>query len=89
MVVVDSFSDEKFLVWSWKMTYRNLSQKPLLVTIDFKLTDSNNSVLADNTVSNKRVFQLDPGETETFSDIVESPLYAKQASRATWKYWAN
>jgi uncharacterized protein affecting Mg2+/Co2+ transport len=88
-VSIQERPDGKKIVWSWKMTFKNLSKKDTAeINIVFKLTDSNEAVLAE---SNKdyggKDFFLRPGETETFSGIVESPIYAKQASSYTWRYW--
>ena len=77
----------KSLVWSWKITYRNRSEKHLLIDISFTLKDSGGSTLASYSPGyGKNRFHLYPGLTETISDIVESPIYAKQASGARWDY---
>lgn len=81
----------KVIVWSWKMTFRNLSQKDTAkINVVFKLTDSSKAVLAEsNSQFHGENFYLRPSETETFSGIVESPIYAKQASSYTWTYWCT
>lgn len=86
-VSIEEGPNGKFLAWSWQMTFRNLSKKDFKIDITFELTDSTRAVLASNEGQGQSWFDLPAGKTRTFSDVVESPLYAKQASRATWKYW--
>jgi uncharacterized protein affecting Mg2+/Co2+ transport len=89
-VSVESYPQRKEITWVWKITVQNLSKKDAGdVRVNFKLTDSNRVALAEDgeTYLRAKSFYLRPNETATFSNIVRSPIYAKQAKGFTWAIW--